>query len=145
MVFPKKLISFTQLYRKEMSFIRKRSWISGLHLATVGFAPKFVPFLIILVYYLMGNEISADKVFFTLVVTYTVIQVSVYCIPQAVTGIGQLAVSIGRIEEFLLIDEQEIQTTTSLANDSSPVPSLTMTHANARLVTKQLFLTIPLN
>ncbi|XP_035707943.1 multidrug resistance-associated protein 4 isoform X2 [Folsomia candida] len=100
--------AMVDLIRKnEVKDLRKRGVIRGLHHAAVSFAPKLVPFGEILTYYLLGNELSADKVFFILTVLYTIIQVSVYCIPQAVSGIGELIVSIKRIEEFLLFRENQ--------------------------------------
>ncbi|OXA59787.1 Multidrug resistance-associated protein 4 [Folsomia candida] len=102
---------FTNLINKlrklEMSVIRKRSYLRGIYLSVYSSALKFLPFLTFLVFTLATDEdLTPDKVFFTVAVYNVIIQNTMYFIPSAASGIGEIMVSLKRLETFLLLEEK---------------------------------------
>lgn len=87
------------LTRLEMSVIRKRSYLRGIYLSVYSSALKFLPFLTFLVFTLATDEdLTPDKVFFTVAVYNVIIQNTMYFIPSAASGIGEIMVSLKRLE-----------------------------------------------
>ncbi len=85
--------------RLEVVELRKRGLLRGFHLSVLIFAPKLVQFFTFLALVLIGGEpMSADKVFFTLVCLHHVIQTTVFVSPLAVAGIGEILVTIRRVQ-----------------------------------------------
>jgi hypothetical protein len=58
----------------------------------------FVPFLAILTYGLLGNNVTPDKAFFTVAVCNVMTEVMMYYVPNAAASIGELLSSITRME-----------------------------------------------
>lgn len=81
-----------------MNVIRKRSFLRGLYLSTFSSASKLVPFITFLTFVLTDNQITADKVFFTVAAYNTIIQSMMYFVPTAVSGLGEMWIALRRIE-----------------------------------------------
>jgi hypothetical protein len=60
----------------------------------------FVPFLTILTYGLMGNNVTPDKAFFAVAIFNVMTEVMMYYVPNAAASIGELRTSVRRIQVF---------------------------------------------
>ncbi|XP_035703251.1 multidrug resistance-associated protein 4 isoform X2 [Folsomia candida] len=89
-----------QVRKLEVDELKKRAILKGINLAVINFGPKFIAYVTFLVYVLLDNQMSSEKVFFTLTTLYVVTQI------MAAAGIGEILVATQRIEEFLLLEEQ---------------------------------------
>uniref|UniRef100_A0A3P9MLX9 ATP-binding cassette, sub-family C (CFTR/MRP), member 4 n=1 Tax=Oryzias latipes TaxID=8090 RepID=A0A3P9MLX9_ORYLA len=90
---------------KEISKIMKSSYLRGLNMASFFCASKIILFVTFTLYVLLGNTISASRVFVT-VSLYTAVRLTVTLFfPSAIEKLFESRVSIRRIQEFLLLDE----------------------------------------
>uniref|UniRef100_A0A3Q3LYS7 Multidrug resistance-associated protein 4-like n=1 Tax=Labrus bergylta TaxID=56723 RepID=A0A3Q3LYS7_9LABR len=95
----------TEVRRKEISKIMKSSYLRGLNMASFFCASKIIVFVTFTVYVLLGNTITASRVFVT-VSLYTAVRLTVTLFfPSAIEKLFECRVSIRRIQEFLLLDE----------------------------------------
>ncbi|XP_008276233.1 ATP-binding cassette sub-family C member 4 [Stegastes partitus] len=91
--------------RKEISKIMKSSYLRGLNMASFFCASKIIVFITFTVYVLLGNTLTASRVFVT-VSLYTAVRLTVTLFfPSAVEKLFETRVSIRRIQEFLMLDE----------------------------------------
>ncbi|CAG5933599.1 unnamed protein product, partial [Menidia menidia] len=95
---------------KEISMIMKSSYLRGLNMASFFCASKIIVFITFTLYVLLGNTISASRVFVT-VSLYTAVRLTVTLFfPNAIEKLFETRVSIQRIQvlrfgEFLMLDE----------------------------------------
>ncbi|KAM7375245.1 hypothetical protein PAMA_014371 [Pampus argenteus] len=90
---------------KEISKIMKSSYLRGLNMASFFCASKIIVFITFTLYVLLGNTISASRVFVT-VSLYTAVRLTVTLFfPNAIEKLFESRVSIRRIQEFLMLDE----------------------------------------
>nr|ALU63334.1 multidrug resistance-associated protein 4 isoform X1 [Oryzias melastigma] len=95
----------TTVRHKEISKIMKSSYLRGLNMASFFCASKIILFVTFTLYVLLGNTISASRVFVT-VSLYTAVRLTVTLFfPSAIEKLFESRVSIRRIQEFLLLDE----------------------------------------
>uniref|UniRef100_A0A7N8XUN0 Multidrug resistance-associated protein 4 n=1 Tax=Mastacembelus armatus TaxID=205130 RepID=A0A7N8XUN0_9TELE len=95
----------SEVRRKEISKIMKSSYLRGLNMASFFCASKIILFITFTIYVLLGNTISASRVFVT-VSLYTAVKLTVTLFfPSAIEKLFESRVSIRRIQEFLLLDE----------------------------------------
>ncbi|XP_032413049.1 ATP-binding cassette sub-family C member 4 [Xiphophorus hellerii] len=95
----------SEVRRKEISKIMKSSYLRGLNMASFFCASKIIVFITFTIYVLLGNPISASRVFVT-VSLYTAVRLTVTLFfPSAIEKLFESRVSIRRIQEFLLLDE----------------------------------------
>ncbi|XP_060888186.1 ATP-binding cassette sub-family C member 4-like [Labrus mixtus] len=95
----------TEVRRKEISKIMKSSYLRGLNMASFFCASKIIVFVTFTLYVLLGNTITASRVFVT-VSLYTAVRLTVTLFfPSAIEKLFECRVSIRRIQEFLLLDE----------------------------------------
>ncbi|XP_046887532.1 ATP-binding cassette sub-family C member 4-like [Hypomesus transpacificus] len=100
-----------EVRRKEISKIMSSSYLRGLNMASFFSASKVIVFVTFTVYVLLGNPISASRVFVA-VGLYSAIRLTVTLFfPYAIERLSEALVSIRRIQNFLLLDE--IRSTTS--------------------------------
>uniref|UniRef100_A0A8C2IMT6 ATP-binding cassette, sub-family C (CFTR/MRP), member 4 n=1 Tax=Cyprinus carpio TaxID=7962 RepID=A0A8C2IMT6_CYPCA len=91
--------------RKEISKIMSSSYLRGLNMASFFTANKIILFVTFTVYVLVGNKISASRVFVT-VSLYSAVRLTVTLFfPAAIEKVSESAISIRRIKKFLLLDE----------------------------------------
>lgn len=91
--------------RKEISKIMSSSYLRGLNMASFFTANKIILFVTFTVYVLVGNKISASRVFVA-VSLYSAVRLTVTLFfPAAIEKVSESAVSIRRIKKFLLLDE----------------------------------------
>ncbi|XP_054637104.1 multidrug resistance-associated protein 4 isoform X2 [Dunckerocampus dactyliophorus] len=91
--------------RKEISQIMMSSYLRGLNMASFFCASKIIVFITFTLYVLLGNTITASRVFVT-VSLYTAVRLTVSLFfPNAIEKLFEGRVSIRRIQEFLLLDE----------------------------------------
>ncbi|XP_073707299.1 ATP-binding cassette sub-family C member 4 [Garra rufa] len=91
--------------RKEISKIMSSSYLRGLNMASFFTANKIILFVTFTVYVLVGNKISASRVFVT-VSLYSAVRLTVTLFfPAAIEKVSEAAISIRRIKKFLLLDE----------------------------------------
>uniref|UniRef100_A0A674EJH8 Multidrug resistance-associated protein 4 n=1 Tax=Salmo trutta TaxID=8032 RepID=A0A674EJH8_SALTR len=93
--------------REEISKIMSSSYLRGLNMASFFAASKIIVFITFAVYVLLGNTISASRVFVA-VSLYGAIKITVTLFfPQAIEKVFETIISIRRIKNFLLLDEIE--------------------------------------
>ncbi|XP_016089140.1 multidrug resistance-associated protein 4-like [Sinocyclocheilus grahami] len=91
--------------RKEISKIMSSSYLRGLNMASFFTANKIILFVTFTVYVLVGNTISASRVFVA-VSLYSAVRLTVTLFfPAAIEKVSESAISIRRIKKFLLLDE----------------------------------------
>ncbi|XP_008188570.1 multidrug resistance-associated protein 4 isoform X1 [Acyrthosiphon pisum] len=101
-----KLIEY--LRKMEIRHIQIGMYIRNTMLALVLIQSRFQLFFSILSYVLLGNYISAQKVF----IMYTLYNISIlpiHCFSQSISEVIELQVSIKRIQDFLLLEEKDNQ------------------------------------
>lgn len=95
----------SEVRRKEISKIMKSSYLRGLNMASFFCASKIILFVTFTLYVLLGNTITASRVFVT-VSLYTAVRLTVTLFfPSAIEKLFESRVSIRRIQEFLLLEE----------------------------------------
>ncbi|XP_042368760.1 ATP-binding cassette sub-family C member 4-like [Plectropomus leopardus] len=95
----------SEVRRKEISKIMKSSYLRGLNMASFFCASKIILFITFTLYVLLGNKISASRVFVT-VSLYTAVRLTVTLFfPSAIEKLFESRVSIRRIQEFLMLEE----------------------------------------
>ncbi|KAF7669999.1 hypothetical protein LDENG_00090130 [Lucifuga dentata] len=95
----------SEVRSKEISMIMKSSYLRGLNMASFFCASKIIVFVTFTLYVLLGNTISASRVFVT-VSLYTAVRLTVTLFfPTAIEKLYEARVSIRRIQEFLMLDE----------------------------------------
>ncbi|XP_036808127.1 multidrug resistance-associated protein 4 isoform X6 [Oncorhynchus mykiss] len=93
--------------QEEISKIMSSSYLRGLNMVSFFAASKIIVFITFAVYVLLGNTISASRVFVA-VSLYGVIKITVTLFfPQAIEKVFETIISIRRIKNFLLLDEIE--------------------------------------
>ncbi|XP_055069172.2 ATP-binding cassette sub-family C member 4 isoform X1 [Misgurnus anguillicaudatus] len=103
---------------KEISKIMSSSYLRGLNMASFFVASKFILFVTFTVYVLVGNTITASRVFVT-VSLYTAVRLTVTLFfPSAIEKAAEAAVSIKRIKKFLMLDELKDHSQRSLSQGS---------------------------
>ncbi|PIO39546.1 hypothetical protein AB205_0075530, partial [Aquarana catesbeiana] len=100
---------FTELVnqnrKKEISKVLRSSYLRGLNLASFFVASKIIVFVTFTTYVLLGNVISASRVFVA-VSLYSAVRLTVTLFfPSAIERVSETKVSIRRIKNFLLLDE----------------------------------------
>uniref|UniRef100_A0A674F431 Multidrug resistance-associated protein 4 n=1 Tax=Salmo trutta TaxID=8032 RepID=A0A674F431_SALTR len=94
-----------EVRRKEISKIMKSSYLRGLNMASFFVASKIIVFITFTVYVLMGNRISASRVFVA-VSLYGAVRLTVTLFfPNAIEKVSEALISIGRIKNFLVLEE----------------------------------------
>ncbi|XP_041115614.1 multidrug resistance-associated protein 4 isoform X1 [Polyodon spathula] len=95
----------TELRRKEISKIKKSSYLRGMNMASFFVANKIILFITFTTFVLLGNPISASKVFVT-VSLYSAVRLTVTLFfPSAIEKASETMISIRRIKNFLILDE----------------------------------------
>uniref|UniRef100_A0A3Q4AMX3 Cystic fibrosis transmembrane conductance regulator n=1 Tax=Mola mola TaxID=94237 RepID=A0A3Q4AMX3_MOLML len=90
---------------KEISKIMKSSYLRGLNMASFFCASKVIVFVTFTLYVLLGNIITASRVFVT-VSLYSSVRLTVTLFfPNAIEKLFESRVSVRRIQEFLVLDE----------------------------------------
>uniref|UniRef100_A0A8U7M3P9 Multidrug resistance-associated protein 4 n=1 Tax=Corvus moneduloides TaxID=1196302 RepID=A0A8U7M3P9_CORMO len=93
------------LRRKEIAMVMKSSYLRGLNLASFFVASKITVFMTFMAYVLLGNVISARRVFVA-VSLYGAVRLTVTLFfPSAVERVSESVISIRRIKNFLMLDE----------------------------------------
>lgn len=90
-------------YRKEISKIMSSSYLRGLNMASFFAASKVIEFVTFTVYVLVGNTITASRVFMA-VSLYTAVRLTVTLFfPTAIEKVSEASISIRRIKvQFLM-------------------------------------------
>ncbi|XP_040281246.1 multidrug resistance-associated protein 4 [Bufo bufo] len=101
--------SFTDLVneirKNEISKVLQSSYLRATNLASFFVASKIIVFVTFATYVLLGNAISASKVFVA-VSLYSAVRLTVTLFfPSAIERVSEAKVSIRRIKNFLLLDE----------------------------------------
>ncbi|XP_006879633.1 PREDICTED: multidrug resistance-associated protein 4 [Elephantulus edwardii] len=95
----------TSLRRKEVAKVLRSSYLRGMNLASFFVASKIIVFVTFTTYVLLGNVITASRVFVA-VTLYGAVRLTVTLFfPSAIERVSEAVVSIRRIKNFLLLDE----------------------------------------
>ncbi|XP_076240264.1 ATP-binding cassette sub-family C member 4 [Calliopsis andreniformis] len=98
-----KLVSIARSH--EIDILLVSSYLKGFTLATFVFTERTTLYFTIMAYVLLGNYISADKAF-SIAQYYNILQLTMAILyPMAVSAAAEAAVSIKRVEKFLLFKE----------------------------------------
>ncbi|KAG8004595.1 Multidrug resistance-associated protein 4 [Nibea albiflora] len=90
---------------KEISQILKSSYLRGINMATFFASSKVIVFVTFTAYVLLGNAITASSVFVTVSLYGTIKLTFTLFFPLAIEKLSETAVSIRRIQKFLLLEE----------------------------------------
>ncbi|XP_053354043.1 multidrug resistance-associated protein 4 isoform X1 [Clarias gariepinus] len=91
--------------KKEISKIMDSSYLRGLNMASFFAASKIIEFCTFTVYVLLGNTITASRVFMA-VSLYSSVRLTVTLFfPSAIEKVSEASISIRRIKNFLMLDE----------------------------------------
>lgn len=85
------------LRKLEVIALKKRLYVRGLYFCLYSAVPKFLVFITLLTYILEGNDITADKVFFSSAIYFILCLLWVANIPMALSGMGEIHVCMKRI------------------------------------------------
>ncbi|XP_060519010.1 probable multidrug resistance-associated protein lethal(2)03659 isoform X2 [Cylas formicarius] len=100
------LVSLARRY--EIKAISKSSLMRGIYLGFIMYSTRMAIFASILAYVLFGNYITAEKVF-VLTSFYNILrQTMTVFFPQGISQVAEAAVSIRRLNKFMLYEETEI-------------------------------------
>lgn len=96
------------LRRNEMRLITRTTMIRGFSIALMVFTERFILFTALVTFVVLGGVIRAD-IAFSMVQYFNLLQLicSIF-VPLALTALGEARVSVKRIEEFMLLDEQRV-------------------------------------
>ncbi|XP_078589212.1 ATP-binding cassette sub-family C member 4-like [Branchiostoma floridae x Branchiostoma japonicum] len=95
----------TKQRRREVQKIAKAVTCQGLNLAFSFISVRVISLLAFVTYSLLGNPITASKVF-TAIALYNVLQFTLLkFVPLAVQFLSEVLIAIDRIQNFLLLDE----------------------------------------
>ncbi|XP_061082797.1 multidrug resistance-associated protein 4 [Conger conger] len=94
-----------EVRRKEISKVMKSSYLRGLNMASFFVAGKVIVYVTFVVYVLVGNTITASRVFVA-VSLYSAVRLTVTLFfPSAIEKVSEALISVRRIKNFLLLDE----------------------------------------
>ncbi|XP_057653041.1 uncharacterized protein LOC130891946 [Diorhabda carinulata] len=100
-----KLVKTTRT--KEMKDVNSASILRGIYSSSTVFSDKLSVFTTLLTYVLLGNIISADKVF-SIAQSFGILQLAMAVVyPLAISTGAEALVSIKRLEDFLTLEEKE--------------------------------------
>ncbi|XP_064413746.1 multidrug resistance-associated protein 4 isoform X2 [Latimeria chalumnae] len=91
--------------RKEISKILKSSYLRGMNLASFFFSNKVIQLVTFMTYVLLGNIVTASRVFVAVSLYNSVRLTVALFFPLAIEKASESLVSIRRIKNFLLLDE----------------------------------------
>ncbi|XP_015109425.1 probable multidrug resistance-associated protein lethal(2)03659 isoform X2 [Diachasma alloeum] len=93
--------------KREIKVIRATSYIRGVVISFIMFTTRSSLFLTILSYILLSpdNQINAEKIFMITAYYNILRQTMTVFFPQGITQMAEAAVSIRRLQEFLMYDE----------------------------------------
>ncbi|KAK9504179.1 hypothetical protein O3M35_010567 [Rhynocoris fuscipes] len=91
--------------RKEISVIKKSSYIRGIMMSYILFHTRAAIFFTILSHVLFGNNITAEKVFVLTSFYNTLRQTMTVFFPQGIQQVAECHISVKRIQNFLLYEE----------------------------------------
>ncbi|XP_046310887.1 ATP-binding cassette sub-family C member 4 isoform X3 [Marmota monax] len=95
----------TNLRKKEISKVLRSSYLRGMNLASFFVANKIILFVTFTTYVLLGNVITASRVFVAMTLYGAVRLTVTLFFPSAIERVSEAVVSIRRIKNFLLLDE----------------------------------------
>ncbi|XP_076166864.1 ATP-binding cassette sub-family C member 4 [Ptiloglossa arizonensis] len=114
-----KLVSIARSH--EVDVLTLSSYLRGFTLATFVFTERSTLFFTILAYVLLGNNISADKVF-SMAQYFNILQLTMAILyPMAVSALAEAGVSVKRLENFLLLKENSNLTNTKQVNGDGSI------------------------
>ncbi|XP_032678093.1 probable multidrug resistance-associated protein lethal(2)03659 isoform X2 [Odontomachus brunneus] len=93
--------------KREIDVIRATSYIRGVTMSFIMFTTRMSLFITVLVYVLLDNKITAEKVFMV-TAYYNILRTTMTVFfPQGITQIAEAMVSIRRLQKFMMYDEIE--------------------------------------
>ncbi|KAK9296489.1 hypothetical protein QLX08_009536 [Tetragonisca angustula] len=91
--------------RREINVLRAMSLIRGVTMSFILFTTRMSLFATIVAYIMLGNRITADKVFM-LQAFYNILRLNMTVFfPQGITQLAELMVSVKRLQKFMLYEE----------------------------------------
>nr|XP_033806273.1 multidrug resistance-associated protein 4 isoform X3 [Geotrypetes seraphini] len=95
----------SSIRRQEIAMILRSSYLRGMNLASFFAAGKIIVFVTFTTYVLLGNVITASRVFVA-VSLYGAVRITVTLFfPSAIETVSEAIISIQRIKNFLMLDE----------------------------------------
>ncbi|RZB39027.1 multidrug resistance-associated protein [Asbolus verrucosus] len=92
--------------KNEIDVVTKASYLRAIYLSCMIFIERTTLFLTITCYVLLGNPVTADKVF-SMAQFFNILQfVMAICYPMAISFGAETLVSIKRLQEFLVLEEK---------------------------------------
>ncbi|KAJ8713562.1 hypothetical protein PYW07_013932 [Mythimna separata] len=102
-----------RLRKLEVGYILRTSFVKGFSTALSVFTERFILFSAIATFVLIGGDIRAQTAF-SLVQYFNLMQLScIIFLPMALTCLAETKVTVNRLEEFLMLDENEPEKVTA--------------------------------
>ncbi|CAG2180046.1 unnamed protein product, partial [Oppiella nova] len=95
--------------KKEMSKIRGSTLLRALNISISIISAKVIIFTIFIVYVLIGEHLSAEKVFVTMAIFNTIRLTMTSFFPYMIGYAAEIYVSCKRVQKFLLLDEIQVK------------------------------------
>jgi ATP-binding cassette subfamily C (CFTR/MRP) protein 4 len=100
-----KVVALARKY--EINIVAKASYIKGFSIALSVFTERTATYLTVITFVLMGNRLTADVVFAVAQLFNTVQLFMCILYPMGVSSLAEAKTSVKRIEEFLVLEENE--------------------------------------
>lgn len=119
---------------REIKYLKGASYLRGIYLAFMVFTERTSLYVTLVAYTLLGNTVTADRVF-SLAQFFNLLQLTMaICYPQAVQLLAETKVSVQRIEDFLLLEEHTPKVNSSKNVDEKEKIGVNIKNACARWV-----------
>ncbi|KAG9266673.1 multidrug resistance-associated protein 7 isoform X1 [Astyanax mexicanus] len=115
--------------KKELSHLKALKYLDAVCVYTWAALPVVISILTFLTYVLLGNTLTAAKVFTTLALVGMLI-LPLNAFPWVLNGTLEAKVSLDRIQRFLLLRNQDFAAYYSQVSPEDPLTSIQMTQAN---------------
>lgn len=92
---------------REISHVQTSSRARGVNAAVFRASVFIVSFIVLLIAYLLGEEVSASVVFVTLALLSNLSVTSTLFLPFAIEGLAEAKVTVRRMERFLRLEEMD--------------------------------------
>ncbi|KAL6469214.1 hypothetical protein MHYP_G00227380 [Metynnis hypsauchen] len=115
--------------KKELSHLKSLKYLDAVCVYTWAALPVVISILTFVTYVLLGNSLTAAKVFTTLALVGMLI-LPLNSFPWVLNGTLEAKVSLDRIQQFLLLHNQDFTAYYSQASPEDPLTVVQMTQAN---------------
>ncbi|XP_063223831.1 ATP-binding cassette sub-family C member 4-like [Bacillus rossius redtenbacheri] len=135
-----KMVAFAR--RREINIVKQAFYLRGVYFSAMVFTERLTLFLTLLTYVLLGNQVTADKVF-PLAQFFNILQLTMAIFfPQAVQMAAEANVSVKRLQNFLAMEEIQPKPVTNGIEKKTEKLGLKLTKASAKWIPDSIAYTL---